>query len=648
MLLRMRRVDVVAPRRLASQTLRAVHRAGLLHLVPYEAPAGLGPAVFSVEPDASSGTPFDPAIERVAELVELLGSGRPATEAIAGLWEVDDRELLARAAALEPIRRRAADAAADRIRLTGDLSRIDGYRRIIEGLQGVVGRLPAVRGYASTGIVVAARYRSIVPLVREELEALTDGRCEVVAADLGPDRVAAILLYPMRLAADVRSLLGGRELEEVSLPEELAGVPFDELEPRLARERERLLARRAEAEAELGRLAAGYAPTVAALRLVLADRLAEQRALRDAAMSDHLTVLCGWLPTRDVAALRDVLAREVGTDVIVVERADAGRPPADAPVAFEHGRVVRAFAPLASFVAIPRYGTIDPTPLVALTFPAFVGLMVGDVGYGAIALALLALARRRWRHVEAMRVLWPIGLLATISTIVFGILFGELFGGLGRAWLGIGPLWLDRDVVLRADAAVELLALAVSIGVAQVGLGLALGVANAALLGHGREIASRGALLVCLVAILILLGATARALPGELVPIAGATLLVALVVLVVSAGLAGPIEVVGVLGNVLSYARLMAIGLASVMLAIVANRLGGLVPNVILGVLVAGLLHALNLTLGFFDASIQGLRLHYVEFFGQFLESGGVRYEPFVSALGSGIHPPASPSPGGP
>jgi V/A-type H+-transporting ATPase subunit I len=95
----------------------------------------------------------------------------------------------------------------------------------------------------------------------------------------------------------------------------------------------------------------------------------------------------------------------------------------------------------------------------------------------------------------------------------------------------------------------------------------------------------------------------------------------------------------GMLGNIISYARLMAIGLASVMLAVVAARLAGLFENVLVGALVAALVHALNLVLGVFDSTVQGLRLHYVEFFTKFVEPGGVRYAPFASALPAGDRP---------
>jgi V/A-type H+-transporting ATPase subunit I len=127
-----------------------------------------------------------------------------------------------------------------------------------------------------------------------------------------------------------------------------------------------------------------------------------------------------------------------------------------------------------------------------------------------------------------------------------------------------------------------------------------------------------------------------------------AGLVIALGVLLATLGLAGPVEVIGVLGNVLSYARLMAIGLASVMLAVVAARLGGLVENVVVGALVATLVHGLNLALGVFDSTVQGLRLHYVEFFSKFVEPGGVPYAPFASALPESGRPTGSrPTKGG-
>ena len=304
-----------------------------------------------------------------------------------------------------------------------------------------------------------------------------------------------------------------------------------------------------------------------------------------------------------------------------------------------NGPLLGAFEPLASFVAVPRYGTLDPTPLLGITLPAFIGLMVGDAGYGLLLMGVLVLAHGRWPAAPAMRLLWPVGLASTAAMIAFGILFGEWFGETGRH-LGVVPVWFDRRESIPA-----LLALATSIGVAQVGLGLALGVVNARRLGHRREAVGRGALLAGLASLLVLLLVAFGAAPVELATVAGAALALATVLLVLTLGIVGPIDLLGVVGNVLSYARLMAIGLAGVMLALVADRLAAVLPSAILGLLVAAVIHGLNLVLGVFDASIQGLRLHYVEFFTKFVEPGGTRYAPFAWTLAGGDGHPAPSTP---
>ena len=91
----------------------------------------------------------------------------------------------------------------------------------------------------------------------------------------------------------------------------------------------------------------------------------------------------------------------------------------------------------------------------------------------------------------------------------------------------------------------------------------------------------------------------------------------------------GPIEFVGLIGNVLSYLRISAIGLASVYLARVANELAGSFGSIVVGFIIALLIHSLNLALAAFSPTIHSLRLHYVEFFRKFYEGGGRPFEPF-------------------
>ena len=94
-------------------------------------------------------------------------------------------------------------------------------------------------------------------------------------------------------------------------------------------------------------------------------------------------------------------------------------------------------------------------------------------------------------------------------------------------------------------------------------------------------------------------------------------------------GMMLPLELLGTVGNILSYARIMAVGMASAVLALLANQFGSMIDNVVLAIIVVVLVHALNLVLGVVDPTIQGLRLHYVEFFSKFYLSGGRVYSPF-------------------
>ncbi len=99
-------------------------------------------------------------------------------------------------------------------------------------------------------------------------------------------------------------------------------------------------------------------------------------------------------------------------------------------------------------------------------------------------------------------------------------------------------------------------------------------------------------------------------------------------VLLLTGGLLAPLEVLRHLGNIISYVRLMAIGLTSVLLAYVANNLAGAAGSIWVGAMVAILLHTFNILLGVFAPTIHALRLHYVEFFGKFLQPGGKAYKP--------------------
>jgi V/A-type H+-transporting ATPase subunit I len=211
---------------------------------------------------------------------------------------------------------------------------------------------------------------------------------------------------------------------------------------------------------------------------------------------------------------------------------------------------------------------------------------------------------------------------------VFGFLFGEALGDLGgRA--GLPALWIYRG---GPDAVEPLLIFSLALGAGHVVLGLLLGLWRSARERRRGELLERAGSLLALAGVFGLAGIAVDRLPGGALTPAAAAIVVGLVLLSAPGGvlglMMGPLAFVGTLGNVLSYLRLAAVGLASAYLALVANQLAALGP-IWMGVLIAALFHALNLALAAFSPMIQALRLHYVEFFSKFYEGGGEPFRPF-------------------
>ncbi|HET7218699.1 MAG TPA: hypothetical protein VFJ02_11665, partial [Vicinamibacterales bacterium] len=177
---------------------------------------------------------------------------------------------------------------------------------------------------------------------------------------------------------------------------------------------------------------------------------------------------------------------------------------------------------------------------------------------------------------------------------------------------------------------IPFLALTVALGGVHIMLGVILAGISAWRRGHRREAVGRGLAFAMLILTGLLLLAVLEVLPpGLLTPLAIA-ILVAFTVLVTLEGLVAVIELVSTVGHILSYARIMALGTASLMLAIVANEMAGALGSVLVGALFALLFHLVNFAIGLFSPAIQALRLHYVEFFGHFFSPGGAEYRPLA------------------
>jgi V/A-type H+-transporting ATPase subunit I len=458
--------------------------------------------------------------------------------------------------------------------------------------------------------------------VRRALRETLGNGFELIGQPSTSGETATILAVPKESGAQAERLLNEAGVQSLSLPDQFeegsAGATIQRMQARLEQ-----LPKELEAldDAKQG-IADERGPELLWIRSFLEDRLATLAAMEKASVTKRAFVLEGWIPRGGVTELRKRLQADFH-GMVEVEVVSSEEWTGDtAPVVLRNPRLFRPFETITKMMPLPKYGTIDPTPFVAIFFPMFFGIALGDIGYGAILGLVSLILRLRSKPSTTLRSISEIGLACALFTMIFGFLYGELLGDLGHK-IGLHPIIFNRE-----EAFFPFLGLAVALGIVHVVIGLLLGAVQL-FRRNKRHAIGRGLAAVMVLLIVAALMAAADMLPERFFTPLVITALVALPVLVVAEGVLAPVELVSTLGNVLSYARIMAVGTASVMMAVVANRMVGALGGVVVGVLCALLFHLINFVLGVFSPTIHMLRLHYVEFFGKFFSPGGFPYQPF-------------------
>ena len=304
-----------------------------------------------------------------------------------------------------------------------------------------------------------------------------------------------------------------------------------------------------------------------------------------------------------------------------------------APIKYSNRAGVRSFEPIIRLFGTPKYGTVDPTPFVAFFFPLFFGVILGDMGYALVVMAFAFWLRRRYRDIELVQNLTVILTLASISSFFFGFVYGEFFGDLPHRLHLIKEfhfMSMEFPIDRQNDALMTTLFFAVALGGAHILLGLIIGMINAARANNHKHFAEKLGLIMTLLGLVAL---AISLLPNVSIPLKTPGIImmtIALPLIIYGGGFLGVLEIVGTLGNVMSYARIMALGLVSVVLASLANQAGASFgDNLWIGILLAAFIHLINIIIHVFTPSIHALRLNFVEFYGKFYESGGTEYKPF-------------------
>lgn len=634
MLRKMSSILVVGPRSEASLIVNTLYREGTVHLVD------LSPARDSSGPgelrriDEASVIEVDQLLLKVNGLLKLLPKRQDSPESAGEVEENGGRQTAEET--VEEIRTRLGGLDATTVEMSNrkadlelEATTLARYAKILRRLQPIEEAIPTLEGFEMTVLLLQKEYAHvldhIVPILRE----LAHNQFEYVAAELDESTVAVITIFNKFYSREVHSFLFSQNVNEVRIPPDYSNMPIEEAIVSIERKREAGRTEIGKIDDQLAALSSQWRHELLTMQRALEERRDELAVVTQFAHTDYTFVAKGWIPVESVVEARRHIREAFGGRVVLTELSASSQEIADAPISFANPFWVRPFEFFTRLMGSPRYGETDPIPFMAIFFPIFFGLIVADVGYGLCILALALFLRYRYADRAWLRDLATIFIISAIPTILFGFLFGEFFGDLGEQMGWLEPVTYAGVTWNRLEAMIPLLVLSIALGVVHIFLGLGIGVANAVARKNRRHICEKCGMMGVVLGVLIVLLAAMGIISPPLMFVGIAVLAIGLPLLLWGGGVQGAVEIMGTMGNIMSYARLMAIGMASVMLALVANELAGEIGAVLVGAFVAVLLHLMNLVMGMFSPFIQSTRLHLVEFNSKFYEGGGRPYIPF-------------------
>jgi V/A-type H+-transporting ATPase subunit I len=466
---------------------------------------------------------------------------------------------------------------------------------------------------------------------------------EVSVAEVGSEggREAWIVMAHRDAVEPVRATLALTEFQEVSFPG-LEDYPAEEAAIAEARLVD-IAKERAGLEKRASELAEKHFERMFALVQVLLSERDNVELRTEFAATDRTFVLTGWVEKDRRDELEAALA---GLDTEVDLTFEKPAPGEDVPVELINGRFVKPFQVITDLYGRPSYWQIDPTPLLAGFFFVFFGICIGDFVYGAMLIAGALLIKHRLDVAPGVKAFMDLIVLGGVASMVVGVLT--------RSYLALPveqlPAVLQYEPLL--DPLPDLiLFLGISIVLGLLHITVAV-IANAYLaITDGRwEDALQEDVSVLVFMYLVVAAVIWPAYLGvllgigfvELILLKSRSLDVALgkaeptsLIVAPFKGFLGVYGLVNYGSDLLSYTRLAALGLASLMVGDAMNRMAGLAADIpYAGLLFAALIlvvgNTFNVVISLLGAFVHPTRLQYVEFFGKFYEARGRNFTPFA------------------
>ncbi len=354
----------------------------------------------------------------------------------------------------------------------------------------------------------------------------------------------------------------------------------------------------------------------------------------------NLVAVEAWIPKQSSDKIQNDLGKKVANSH--VEFIETNELP---PTKQNNPAGVASFEELVKFFSLPKATELDPTALVAVSFPLFFGMIVGDIGYGLVSLiGAIALKMKISKDDKMMQSIGTMLAASAISSMIFGYIFGEFFGFEHIFGYALHPL------IHRAEehGLALLMALSILFGMIHLAIGYLIGAWQAFAHHHAKH----GYAKICWLGLefslaLFIAGSMQITFLHFIEPaariitpnITGPLILLSVIGIGVFEGPTALFEIPGLLSNIFSYLRIMALGVSGVIIALILNQITqsisfatpvAIITSLLLLVLFV-LGHIGSIALALFESMIQSMRLQYVEFFSKFFEGGGFPFTPLNS-----------------
>lgn len=364
--------------------------------------------------------------------------------------------------------------------------------------------------------------------------------------------------------------------------------------------------------------------------------------------TDSAFVLTGYVPEKYAAGIRNEIEKKYKASITFTDPTEDE----DVPVLLENGSFSSPVEGITKMYALPGKKDVDPTPVMSFFYYLFFGMMLSDAGYGLFMVIGTTIALKKFKLEATMKKTLIMFRNCGISTVFWGALFGSWFGDIvqivAREFFGreIGSIALWFEPI---DDPIKLLLFSFGLGIIHLFVGV--GVAFWMTWSSGKKL---DAIMDAVPIYLTIIGVAPigaglfTEVSGDLKAIGTYVLIAGVVLMILTAGRSSKNifarffgglyalynTATGWLGDILSYSRLLALGLATGSIAGVFNLIGTMPENkivkLILLLIVFILGHTINLAINLLGAYVHTDRLQFVELFGKFYEGGGREFEPFT------------------